>query len=503
MINFAGNNSSGREQLFRDVRSAYAKLEEWIFSRNGAEEDLSEIETDIECQGRELERLLLQSHINNLGDGCVGKKILVRETGWNGPVIYSRKRHHTRVVRMLFGEITFRRIAYISPGRTTVRPLDVALALPELSFSCEFQKRLVRRSVQGPYDEVVTYIQEATGAGVSKRSAEKILIKSAEDFDRFYLGNDHASRYQSPSSSILVAAVDCKGIPMVKDVQKPFPEPKKIRKGKGEKNGKKKMATVGTVYTTAPRFRTPESVVESLFKTNRVAKKEKNNRVKPENKRVWASLRMSKDEFIGDVKKEMDSRDAGKVKKWVVVTDGERALQMRTEKKIPGAVYILDLLHVLEKLWKVAHAFYGEGSDSAVEYVRSNTLKILHGQVGQVCKGIRIRIKKNGFSKKKIELMNSVIGYLRGNKKRMNYNKYLKNGYPIASGSVEGACKNLIKDRMERSGMRWSEEGAESMVKMRAVYLSGDFDDYWKYHVSAEQGRLYSKISWELYSDDR
>jgi hypothetical protein len=77
----------------------------------------------------------------------------------------------------------------------------------------------------------------------------------------------------------------------------------------------------------------------------------------------------------------------------------------------------------------------------------------------------------------------------------MKYHHYLKQGFPIASGSVEGACKNLIKDRMERSGMRWTIRTAEAMVKMRALYLSGDFNDYWVFHVGQEQKRLYS-IKW-------
>ena len=74
---------------------------------------------------------------------------------------------------------------------------------------------------------------------------------------------------------------------------------------------------------------------------------------------------------------------------------------------------------------------------------------------------------------------------------------YLAKGLPIASGSVEGVCKNLIKDRMERSGMRWGVQMAEAMVKMRATYLSGDFDQYWDYHVAQDQERLYPKKRWK------
>ena len=73
----------------------------------------------------------------------------------------------------------------------------------------------------------------------------------------------------------------------------------------------------------------------------------------------------------------------------------------------------------------------------------------------------------------------------------MRYHEYLANGWPIASGPVEGACKNLIKDRMERSGMRWTEQMAEALVQVRAIYLSGDFDRYWDFHIKQDQRRLY------------
>jgi len=87
----------------------------------------------------------------------------------------------------------------------------------------------------------------------------------------------------------------------------------------------------------------------------------------------------------------------------------------------------------------------------------------------------------------------------------MRYDEYLAQGLPIATGSVEGACKNLIKDRMERSGMRWTRSMAEAIVKLRALYLSRDFDDYWNFHVtqaqpqlSQDQQRLYPTGRWTM-----
>jgi hypothetical protein len=80
----------------------------------------------------------------------------------------------------------------------------------------------------------------------------------------------------------------------------------------------------------------------------------------------------------------------------------------------------------------------------------------------------------------------------------MRYDQYLAQGLPIASGPVEGACKNLIKDRMERSGMRWTEAMAEAIVKLRAIYLSGHFDSYWSFHIEKDQQRLHPHGLWSV-----
>ena len=94
--------------------------------------------------------------------------------------------------------------------------------------------------------------------------------------------------------------------------------------------------------------------------------------------------------------------------------------------------------------------------------------------------------------------LSGVANYLYRNRHRMRYDHYLAQGWPIASGPVEGACKNLIKDRMERSGMRWTEAMAEAIVKLRAIYLSGDFDTYWPFHIQNDQQRLHPPGQWTV-----
>jgi hypothetical protein len=87
-----------------------------------------------------------------------------------------------------------------------------------------------------------------------------------------------------------------------------------------------------------------------------------------------------------------------------------------------------------------------------------------------------------------------VIGYFNGNRSRMRYDEYLAAGYPIGSGVIEGACRHLVKDRLERAGMRWIPDGAQAMLDLRATYLNGEWEAFWGYHVEQEDDRLYRKL---------
>jgi hypothetical protein len=458
----------------------FSLLESWLASSSALQLPLHQIESQQQARGREVQRLLLQAHLQQRGKGDMGPALQLELP--DGEVLYSHRRLSDRSLTTVFGAVELVRMGYSRPGAPSIFPLDKALALPARSFSYELQRRLVKAAVQNPFLESVQTIAESTGVSVSKRSLEEILPDAARDFDAFYQQRSVATA----AGVILVAAVDAKGIPMVK----PCRAQPKARLTKGQKANKKRMATVATVFTRAPWVRTPQQVVESLFPTARPVSGEDPSPPRPENKRVWASLLKGKTAVIQEVAEEMDRRDPSRSMTRLALTDGERALQIRVDQKL-NVTLILDLMHVLEKLWKAAYCFHAEGSLEADLWVIDRILRILFGQVGQVVKGIRQSITKRGLSGPKRKTLNAVANYLYRNRARMRYHEYLANGWPIASGPVEGACKNLIKDRMERSGMRWTEQMAEALVQLRAIYLSGDFDRYWEFHIEQDQRRLY------------
>jgi len=471
------------------ARRQFSNLEAWLCAPDTLRLPLHEVERQQEPQSREMQRLLLQSHVDARGIGDVGRALRVMIDG--RVTLYTHRRLHTRVLRTIVGPITIRRLSYGRVGADSLHPLDEALQLPARSFSYALQKRLIHAAVQGPFQEAIDRMAALTGVSVPKRSLEAVIVEAAEDVDAFY-----ANRSPVPwteTATILVAAVDGKGIPMVK----PGGATRVVRRTRGQKANRKRMATVAAVFTRAPWIRTPEDVVASLFRTGPMPREGGPPRPRPEQKRVWASLVKGKTAVISEVAAEMFRRDPLHQKTHVAVTDGERGLQ-RLVAKMLNVTLILDLLHVTEKLWKAAYIFHAEGSPEAEQWVRVRTLRILQGDVSQVVKGLRQMVTKRKLGGAKRTTVASVANYLFSNRARMQYDEYLAQGLPIASGTVEGACKNLIKDRMERSGMRWTESMAEAIVKLRAMYLSGDLDQYWALHIERDQRRLYHADRWTV-----
>jgi hypothetical protein len=468
---------------------AFQDLERWLSGQAARAAGISELERESERRGREILRLALQAHIDARGDGDVGEAIVL--AGEPEPVRLAYKRRRSRPLVTLFGEVRVTRVGYGMPGREAIYPLDAELRLPKRLWSYECQRRLARAVVCGPFDEAVALIGEITGTTIPKRSAEQLVQDAAAGFESFYAAR--AKDTIAPADGeILVGAIDCKGIPMVK----PGGAERVVRRTKGEKSNKKKMATVAAVHNQPPIIRTPREVIDSLFGAE--APTERPKRPKPHHKRVWASLTAGKDTFIQDVKAEMARRDPDHEHTWVIVTDGERALQRRVISSFENVTLVLDLLHVLEKLWKATHTLHPEGSIEAEAFVRARTERILCGMTGQVVKGLRQIVTKRQLTPTKAKTIHGVCDYLYRNRGRMRYDEYLRNGWPIASGTVEGACKNLIRDRFERSGMRWTIPTAEAVLQLRAAYLSGDFNDYWEHHIKHDQQRLYRNDSWQL-----
>ena len=177
----------------------------------------------------------------------------------------------------------------------------------------------------------------------------------------------------------------------------------------------------------------------------------------------------------------------------VHLCDGQEALWQARDEYLPdnNTVDILDLLHVTPRLWQAAKLFYGERSPLVVPFVRQRVTQVLQGKVESVVRGLRRLAVEHQLNAAKRKSLARIGRYLYKNRQRMRYHEYLAKGYPIASGVIEGACRHLVKDRMERAGMHWTMVGAQAMLDVRSVSLSGQWAAFQHDRIERATERLY------------
>jgi hypothetical protein len=220
-------------------------------------------------------------------------------------------------------------------------------------------------------------------------------------------------------------------------------------------------------------------------------------RPQPQHKRVRATLE-GKENAITWMRDDAERRDPDRRKRRVCLMDGSPGLWTQALALLSGFTFILDLFHVLEYLWRAAYVFHPEGSSDAEAFVRRRLRMLLEGKVGYVIGGLRQMLTKHAstLTADQRKTLRKVIAYYDRNRRWMAYDAYLAAGYPIGSGAVEGACRHLVKDRMEGSGMRWTPAGAEAVLQLRAVHLNGDWDAFWQFHLTQQKHRRFGHRRW-------
>ena len=468
------------EKSIAEATEEFKRVVDYV-RKEGQSHDAYTVERSVLARLLALGRYLMAAYFEEKEGGDVGPAIEM-ESGEQLP----RERLKGRDYLTVFGAMELDRHYYHKDGGSGVFPLDEATNLPDAHYSYFVQELLEQRLGRMTYEEAVSELGSLFGLPLRKHTAKDIAPTIAAHADPFYeaLGTPPPET----EADILVAAVDGKGVPIVKDE----PAEHKVRLGKGEKLGRKKEAVVAAVYTIKPHVRTAEDIVREVRDKEPAPK-----RPKPQNKHVRATLQGKEDAFAA-VRAEVERRDPRGEKKRACLMDGSRPLWALALLILKGFTFILDLFHALEYLWKAAHVFHAETSPEAEAFVRERLLDLLRGKVGYVIGGLRQMLTKhrrrlNASQRKTLE---TVIGYYERNRRYMRYDEYIAAGYPIGSGAVESACRHLVKDRMEGSGMRWTVPGAEAVLKLRAVYLNGDWDPFWQFHMRQEAARRFGQRRW-------
>ena len=447
---------------------------------------------------------LLSAFVENAGDGDMGETIDFRATmkgvtlpadeGQTQEVRTLRRlpEQHTRRYVSIFGELTVTRWVYGTREGQAIDaiPLDARLGLPAGDFSYVLEDWQQRLCVKESFCEATGDLAELLGIAPSVRAAEVMNRQMAEFAPSFRLGQSPPPAKEE--GELVVYTADGKGIPMRRKSDQPRTHGQ--RRTKGQKANKKQMSYVGAVYTIDRFVRTPDDVLDELARKESAAE-----RPKPRHKHVAAEMTQVIDgeecngrvTLFGMLSDEVQERNPGGKKTVVAVMDGEKALWEVLKFFLPGAIGVLDIFHVLERLWNAAHVFHAEGSTAAEEFVNDRLRMLLEGKVGGVIGGFRQMLKKHSLSGSKSKALNTVIGYFENNREHMRYDEYLAAGYPIGSGVAEGACRHLVKDRMEQTGMRWTVEGAQALLNLRALYLNGNWTNFVAFRIQQEQKALY------------
>jgi hypothetical protein len=459
-------------------------------SRDGQRIDTVERELFRQLLG--LGHSLLSAFVAQQGEGDLGPEV---ETA-DGRVARRLPERHDRRYVSVFGELTIARAVYGSrEGRRIEHvPLDGRLGLPEGDFSYVLEDWAQRLCLKESFAEAGRSLEMLLGLKPGARTLEHM--------SRTVAGYAPAFQDALPSpppeqeGPLMVVTADGKGVPMRRPPRE-GPKPHR-RRTKGEKANKKRMACVGAVSTIEPFVRSADDILDEVLRDERAGE-----RPEPQYKHVWAEMTRqvgdetinAKDGLFARLEAESAARDPDHSRPVVCLLDGERALWEMQREHFAGAVGILDLFHVLERLWAVAHCPHAEGSDGARQYVEERLRDLLQGRVGYVLAGLRRRLNGGKLSGPKRTVVKSAVEYLANNKGHMRYDEYLAAGYPIGSGVAEGACRHLVKGRMEQTGMRWTVEGAQAMLHVRALYLNGQWEEFLEYRIEQEQTRLYRSVA--------
>ena len=481
------------ETPFARARAHAAKVEGILTSEEMIRKSHSDLEEMLVGQGREWARLMLEENLRLRAQ-------LERETAVVGAdgVERGSSRASERHLETLLGRVPAPRLAYQAPGSTDLHPMDAALNLPREMFSHGLRRLVAREAAKGSFDEVVDTVHELTGASVAKRQVEELAIRAAQDFDAFY---DRRAAARDPHDDLLIISTDGKGIVMRHEDLREGTRRAAEKSGRkletrltpGEKTNRKRMAQVATVYSIAPFPRGPADLLHSLRDPEEVDAK----RPRPTDKRVWASVEKSARSVIREAFAEALRRDPEKARRWVVLVDGEpsqlRAVKAEARRLGVQVTILADIVHVIEYVWGAARALFGETNAKAEKWVEDRLLGLLTGRSGgDVAKTIRWwEARDKTLDDAAHAAIDKTCGYLsdRTRTRLLRYQDALRDGLPIATGVIEGACRYLVKDRMDRTGARWSLTGAEAVLRLRAIRVSNDFDAYWAFHLEQDKQR--------------
>ncbi len=476
---------------FAGSRELFDAELQWLAGEEAAGLSHGDLEDRLLVSSRELHRRLLDEHLGLRAE----REIRIGDVrAADGERHGNLERSHGRPLVTVFGEVSVSRMAYRARGRCNLYPADGALNLPVHNHSHGLARLCAIESARGSFDDALAAVERSSGQRVAKRQLEALARASARDFEGFYASRQIGA---CPPGDAIVLSCDGKGIVMRPEALREATRRQaqnakhklKTRLSRGEKRGRKRIAEVGAVYEITPVPRSSADVMP-LTDSEREAQI-----TAPAAKRKWLTASVVGDaaHVVTQLFDEAKRRDPDHQRTWVALVDGnnhqiDRIIAGASAREVNVTV-VIDFIHVLEYVWKAAWCFHSEGDPAAETWVRRHAQNILAGNATRVAGQIRRQATNARLDPAQRAGADACAAYLTNKQAYLDYPTALTNGWPIATGVIEGACRHLVKDRMDITGARWGLDGAEAILELRAIHNNGDFDQYWRYHLNQEQQR--------------
>lgn len=472
---------------------------------------LHELEKDLFAEVLKIGHHCIETVILQAGIGDVGNHLLLNTNKQLNRLDHLRHRRYLSV----FGSHEIDYVVYGSREGQKIEhiPLAVHLSLPTEKYSYYLQELTEEMCIETPYEKVTKFFNKLLPVSIPVSGLERTNRVLADSSNAYW--EQQAPASEVTAEQLVVMQSDGKGvvmrpekvsIPKIKTTFEAMISPP----SKKTHNGRKKMAVVGSVYTIECHQRTVSDVLESLFKKKAEIslihdkKNQTSSAPKPLDKRIRTSLERDEKDTLAPARncifewqqKEQRERDPENKATHIYLMDGEKALWDTVAENSVGnkQVEILDILHAASYVWMASNALhpYQRNKETLIDgFVKIKMEQVLQGEIKTVINDFRTLATSKKRSDKALEKIEKACSYLENHAGRMKYDEYLTNGYPIASGVIEGACRYIVKDRMERTGMRWVMSGAKAMLNLRCIALNGDWETFMSFHIDQIQQQRY------------
>lgn len=412
---------------------------------------------------------------------------------------YKRRPPKARNLMTVFGVVRYFRTYVRGPRlkkgrRRGFHPLDAQLGLTQDRFSMGALALGAYLATKMSFSQARECLARTTGEAPSTEILEKAVLGLGAHADAFF----EQAPPPDDDGEVLVIQFDGKGAPMATQQEldsRRGPRDKSKRRcgrhrGRARRKGHKcKKRHPGEAKDPGKNAKMATVVV--MYTLRRGADGQLHG---PINKRVYASFATKKSAFAfarrEAIKRGFDPESDRKMIQ--VLTDGDDDFARLTATTFRHAVHTIDLMHVLEYVWKAARCIYTDDADIR-RWADRQKDRLLRGRVDLVIKDLDAALTRSTLAKKDLATVERSLNYILKRSDKIDYAWLRKQDLDIASGAVEGAVKHIVGLRFDHGGMRWIPERAEALLKLRCIVYNGDWDAFIDYvheelHAASRKG---------------